>query len=65
MENRDKRASTRTQTGNSSEAEDDNLNVNEMLWIKAPVRSGWIYKQGFAWRKKWSKRWVVLSGRDL
>lgn len=35
------------------------------LWVKAPVLSGEMDKQGFRWRKKWKRRFVELNGRAL
>ncbi|KAK1945044.1 Calcium-dependent protein kinase 2 [Phytophthora citrophthora] len=35
------------------------------LWVKAPVVSGSLEKQGFRWRKKWKLRFVELDGRQL
>lgn len=37
----------------------------EELWVKAPEMQGWILKRGFSWRKKWTRRWVVLQNREI
>lgn len=38
---------------------------SDTLWVKAPEYAGWVYKKGFAWRRAWTKRWVVIQGREL
>ncbi|DAZ93133.1 TPA: hypothetical protein N0F65_009709 [Lagenidium giganteum] len=35
------------------------------LWVKAPVLSDVMEKQGFRWRKKWKLRFIELNGRVL
>lgn len=35
------------------------------LWVKAPMLSGEMEKQGFRWRKKWKTRYVELNSRML
>ena len=35
------------------------------LWVKAPEMQGWVYKRGFAWRKTWTRRWLILQNREI
>jgi len=44
---------------------DSDADPRDELWVRAPEFEGWLLKRGFAWRKAWVKRWVVLQNREL
>ena len=44
---------------------DSEADPRDELWVRAPEFEGWLLKRGFAWRKAWVRRWVVLQNREL
>ena len=37
----------------------------DALHVRTPELSGYLWKRGFRWRKRWQRRWVALLGREL
>jgi hypothetical protein len=55
----------RVDSAASSGRSDSEADPRDELWVKAPEFEGWLLKRGFAWRKAWVRRWVVLQNREV